>query len=328
MSDEVVKITKYKGTIKLAKKVLQQIKWFTENWDNEICALGIGKMRHGEMFIERLVFPTQTVNGSHVHFKPEDWGTIIKDLSLEDLKNIIFYWHKHPDSSPGASDGDEDDTFDVFMDPKAGRTIFGFLQTSNSTSGMKYEARIEMRKPVWASIECNLVIDEDTKIEKECLKIIKDKVTKGTLGASDQPGVGKAEEPPITDEEINEQPETLPPYGIFKVTKEGKEVVVEFSPNFEDFLITVIEESDNLIKFASSFLRNRRWCKRLYPEKGKLHELFLALREVQVGMEAEDLESSLKQDDDEKDNDKKTSGVTQDEMIQETINRYNNWGMC
>jgi len=183
-------MTQYNGIIRIAEKPWQQICWFTRNYDKEIGAIGIGKVKNQELYVEKLFFPTQTVSGAHVHFKPSDWGTLMKEMTKEELDKVIFYWHKHPDGMTSASQGDEDDTFDVFMDEDSKRKIFGFLQTAKNTKNdsVESEARIEMRKPLWASIEANVYTDKDEEIEVECEKILKEKITEGYASASDQPG--------------------------------------------------------------------------------------------------------------------------------------------
>ena len=202
-------MTKYKGIIRLKEKPYQTIKWFTEHFDKEIGAIGIGEVIDGEVVVEKLVFPQQVVNSAHVHFRPEDWASIVKELSEEELEKVIFYWHKHPNGMVGASQGDEDDTFDVFMEPDSGREMFAFMQTANNTvgNGFKYEGRIELRKPLWASItDVEMVTDKDDKIEKSCLKIIEKCVKEGTASASDQPGFNKTEviTPPIATPTITQ----------------------------------------------------------------------------------------------------------------------------
>ena len=184
-----------KPAIVLRDKPAKQIKWFTKNWDKEIGALGIGKLYNGQIIVEELCFPTQNVNGSHVHFEPSDWGPVMKELPVEKIQKICFFWHKHPDGCPGASQTDEDDTYGAFMTPESGRKFMGFLQTAQKSSTdpeLIFEARIEIAKPLRASItEVDLVFDElETEIDMECAKIIKDKVTEGTKSSSDQPGAG------------------------------------------------------------------------------------------------------------------------------------------
>jgi len=182
-------MTEWTAQIHLSDKVFKTIKWFTKNFDNEVGAIGIGEIKGGMLYVEKLFFPTQIVNGMHVHFKPEDWGPLMTEMKDDEWQKVIFYWHKHPDGSAKASPGDEDDTIDVFMDETSGRKIFGFLQTCNKDGKMDYEARIEQREPIWTTIsDVLLVTDEDEKIEKACQKIIKEKITEGTASASEQPG--------------------------------------------------------------------------------------------------------------------------------------------
>ena len=184
-------MTKVKGRIKLLQEPYNMIKWFTkdENFDHEVGALGIGEVKNGELVISKLVFPDQIVNGVHVHFEPKDWAVVLKQLTDEEIGKVCFYWHKHPGSA-SASEGDEEDTFDVFMDDTAGREIFGFLQTADDDGTMEYEARIEIRHPVRATItEVTLTSTENDKIGKKCEKIIKDHITIGNSSAGNQPGV-------------------------------------------------------------------------------------------------------------------------------------------
>ncbi len=185
-----------KPKIILAEEPAKQIQWFTKNWDKEIGALGIGKLTKGNIIVEKLVFPNQTVNGAHVHFKPSDWEPITKELSMEELGKIIFYWHKHPSGMPGASSTDEEDTFDAFMAPEAERRVFGFLQTAPKTmnsSEYEFEARICLAKPVrmWTT-DVDLVLEippEDDPMKAICEKIIEDRVTIGYASPSDNKGI-------------------------------------------------------------------------------------------------------------------------------------------
>lgn len=169
-------MTKIKGKIRLAEKPYKIINWFTNNYEYEVCAFGLGEVVDGEIYIEKLVFPKQKVNSCHVQFDPEDWSSVFKQLEGDEMDKIIFYWHKHPGST-GASDDDEKNTFDVLMDESAGRTIFGFMQTAseNSGDGFKYEARIDIRNtPLSATItDVELVTDSDYKIKEECEQVIK-----------------------------------------------------------------------------------------------------------------------------------------------------------
>jgi proteasome lid subunit RPN8/RPN11 len=156
------------------------IEYFTKNYHNEIGAFGIGKVnKDGSILIEKLVFTKQTVNSVHVAIKPEDWGELIKELSMKDLQNIIFYWHKHPDGSCSSSQGDEDDTYDLLMDEETGkRELMAFLVTSNINGRMECECRIEMRKPIKASIDADFMEEEDLTYEEKCKKILEKNVNK------------------------------------------------------------------------------------------------------------------------------------------------------
>ena len=244
---EVFKITKYKATLRLLEEPFNIIKWFTNNFDKEIGALGIGDLKDGEMVIEKLVFPKQIVNGAHVHFKPEDWAPVIQELTEEEIGRIIFYWHKHPGSA-GASQGDEDDTFDVFMpEEDCERKFFGFMQTAKKANGdMDYEARIELRDPIWASItDVELTTDQDDGIEETCEQIIKDKITVGYASARDQPGVTKDFTSVTTKNETfvidsnNTHNSKIPELTydvVFGVSRNNGNVVLEVNDYFESWI--------------------------------------------------------------------------------------------
>lgn len=119
------------------------------------------------------------MTSAHVHFGPEDWCEIVKELSMEELGRILFYWHKHPDGVASSSQGDEDDTYDVFMDETSGRNLMGFLVTSNSSNGgMTQDCRIEQRSPIWASIPSVMVSEEEDDMKEYCEKIIDEKIIK------------------------------------------------------------------------------------------------------------------------------------------------------
>ena len=172
-------MTKYLGKIVLAPKVYQTIRWFTLNWDKEIAAFGSGVVKNGEMFIEKLHFPNQRVGVATVDFNPADWGPMIKEMTIDEIKKICFYWHKHPNGSPHASGTDEEDSFDAIMDSDANKKYFGFAQSAKTTGdGIDWEARIELRKPLWGTLECEVTTQEDQEIEAECEKILDTRIKK------------------------------------------------------------------------------------------------------------------------------------------------------
>lgn len=209
-----MKMTIRNGTIRIKKEPWQIIEWFTRNFNNEIGALGIGTIINNEMVIEKLVFPNQIVSGAHVHFKPEDWSEICSELTDEEFSNIIFYWHKHPNGSVGASSGDEENTFDVFMGKEADRPIFGFLQTAYSkvNNNIQVEARLEIRQPVIATLlDVRLIAEQDSEIETTCKSIIKKYITIGNEFSTYQPEASK-------EPMIREYGYTTPPTNLFEKT--------------------------------------------------------------------------------------------------------------
>jgi len=171
-------MTKHNGIVILKKDVHKTIEWMTKNYDKEIGAFGIGEIKNNEIVIEKLVFTKQTVNCVHVNILAEDWGEIVKELSVEELGKIIFYWHKHPNNCTSSSQGDEDETYDVLMDEKTDRQLMVFMVTSLDSGKMSYETRIEIRKPIRATIEGRVYTEEDKSYEELCKKIIDEKVKK------------------------------------------------------------------------------------------------------------------------------------------------------
>lgn len=174
-------MTKYNGVIVLAKEAWKTIEWFTRNYDKEIGAYGIGEVKNGELIVEKLVFPEQTVNSVHVHIGVEDMAALVKELDIKEFGKVIFYWHKHPNGSATSSSGDEDDTYDALMDRPHGSKIMGFLVTSLCNGHIEQDCRIEMRKPIISSIPAQTVSMEDVSMEKKCKKIIFEKIEKPAL---------------------------------------------------------------------------------------------------------------------------------------------------
>ena len=256
-------------------------------------------MKGGVLFVERLVFPNQIVNGAHVHFKPEDWGTVIANTTDDEFQRINFYWHKHPDGMPGASQGDEDDTFDVFMPEDTERKFFGFMQTcKKSGGGMDYEGRIEMRDPIFASItNVKMVTNEDLKIESECLRIIKKHITDGNEYSGSQPGF-KNEEPKVTTPATTVTTE-VPKAGIKPLLnelpmiqtkqKDGK-IFVTISSFLESVFDTCIEsQAGDIIKnMDTTFPKNTDEfvIKVIYPKKKKHAFIVSVIDQLSVDIKA------------------------------------------
>lgn len=280
-------MTQYSAVIRLEDKPYKIIKWFTQNFDKEVGAIGIGKVVNGEVVVSKLVFPKQIVNGVHVHFKPEDWAPLMTELSNEEMEQVIFYWHKHPDNCPSASQGDEDDTFDTFMDETSGRKMFAFLQSANSKDGIKFEGRIEMREPVWCSItDVEIVTDEDYAINEECKAIIRDKITTGYASASDQPGSeGKPKSTIVYDWDKKtfvdtEKEEAFP---LFDIEKRDGAVYVTFDLELKEYMEMIIEY-DNIKPLISNKTMFENTIKdtgllRIFPTKGNLDKLYDAWKE-------------------------------------------------
>lgn len=175
-----------KATIVLGNEVRKKIKWFTEHYENEIGAVGIGGIKtfNGKkcFYVEKLLFPKQEVTGATVHIEATGWADIIKELELKELGKIMFYWHRHPGGSPHRSSTDEEDTFGTFMADEAKRKHFVFLQTAWKDGKVVREARIDIRNPIRFTITDENIellyeksVEEDL-LEKECKKIIEEKV--------------------------------------------------------------------------------------------------------------------------------------------------------
>jgi len=174
-------MTKWYGSIVLSQKVYDVIKWFTLNWDKEIGAFGTGKLKNGSLYIEKLFFPQQKVTGASVNITPENWGPMLTEMTDDEIKNVCFYWHKHPNGTPGASHTDEEETYDAIMDTDEKKKFFGFAQSAKKGNDeIMWEARIEMRKPIFGTLDCTVTTEEDEKIEEECKKIIEEKIIKNS----------------------------------------------------------------------------------------------------------------------------------------------------
>jgi len=280
-----------KPRIILDVKPTKIIRWFTQNWDKEIGALGVGEVIKGNIFVKKLVFPDQVVNGAHVHFTPENWKPVIEELSVEELGKVIFYWHKHPDNSPSASSTDEENTFDAFMAPEAKRKIFGFLQTSlkDTTSGtIDYEARIAISKPIRLhTTDVELVFMDNNEIEKECKEIIDKRVTEGYKGPSDQPGMNKEIKTTFdyTTNKVDKTIEDVAGYlNEFNAEINHGAIVLKYSPEFVEVVDDFISGND-VLDLCNKYHHKVDKISGLYltiiqPYRKKIDELFLKCQKL------------------------------------------------
>jgi len=166
-----------KPSIVLTEKVQKIINWFTNNYDNEIGAFGLCELKDGKLVVNQLVFPEQEVTSASVKFgSAKDWSKVYKEVGLENIGKIMFYWHTHPGSA-SASKTDEEDTFGTLMEG-TGRKIFGFLQTAKRFNNIDTEAIIMINEPIVATMEAELSGIEDNGIETECKQIIETKIKK------------------------------------------------------------------------------------------------------------------------------------------------------
>jgi len=104
------------------------------------------------------------------------------------MGKIIFYWHKHPNGTAYSSQGDEDETYDAFMD-STGSKRMAFLVTAEKNGVITQDCRIEIRKPIVGTLESEMFCEEETTVAKYCEKIIKDKIVepkKNTIIYSNQ----------------------------------------------------------------------------------------------------------------------------------------------
>ena len=149
MADEKAKLV-------LSTEVYRQIKWLTFNFDKEIGAVGVGKIKKDKednrhLYIEKLFFPKQEVTYATVHISPDMIHDLCKNPEfMERLKDVCFYWHKHPGTASHSST-DMKDTFETFVTKDT--KWFAFLQTATKADGgMDREARIEVVRPIRTTI--------------------------------------------------------------------------------------------------------------------------------------------------------------------------------
>jgi hypothetical protein len=182
---------KHNAKLVLSYEVYRQIRWLTFNYDKEIGAMGIGKMKTNDegdkyVYVEKLFFPKQQVTAATVHFTSDGYAELLKNKEFVDrMGDVCFYWHKHPGCSAHHSSTDDEDTFETYMAKEAGRKWFAFLQTAKKVDGtMDTECRIDIRNPVRVTI-LNTDIElrhelapEQTEFNKAMTKLIDDVVIK------------------------------------------------------------------------------------------------------------------------------------------------------
>jgi len=153
-----------KAKIVLSHEAFSIIEHLTKTCTTEIAAVGTVSIQSHKVgdegdedsqryfYVDKLYFPDQEVSGATVKIEPQDWMKVIRDIGVDKMGDIAFYWHRHPGSS-NHSHTDKEDTFDVFMSKDAAKPHFLFLQTAIGSNGkMNTEARIELRSPIKATI--------------------------------------------------------------------------------------------------------------------------------------------------------------------------------
>ena len=285
-------MTKYNPEIVLTKEVADIIRWFTMNYDNEIGALGRAEFIDGRFVVDKLYFPKQKVTPSHVSFTPADWP--LAEIG-DDHGKICFYWHKHPEGSASPSTDDEENSFKALMPEDTEKKYHGFLITApnNTKTDMVYYARIDLREPLWATIEnCSLHIEDESGVEEYCQNILTEKVTIGyqhntnkTTNYFDKPNAYKypyttpALTPLNNDKTDKDVLEVKQKNGIVSVTTNNERVQEMFKYDMDDIVqtITNIKHPNGLLEYS------------LKPKKKKLSETLERISAIKLLTEEEKL---------------------------------------
>ena len=230
-------MVEYNARVVLAYEVYRKILWFTENYDKEIGAVGTVKVRQEDgdkyFYVDNIYFPKQEVTGATVHFTAAMWGDLIKELPMEDLGRIGFYWHRHPSSSAHSST-DEEDTFETFMGKEANRKFFIFAQSAQNTAGINWEWRVDVRQPVRATIRdpqiewTHEISEEDEVLAKECEAIIEKCIVKPAVAKTPtynyhKPYTNVDAQAKLFDYRNGRVEEIDPRVGTHVLTKKGRE---------------------------------------------------------------------------------------------------------
>jgi hypothetical protein len=274
-------MTTHKAKILLSNEAYKQINWLTYNYENEIGAVGVGKLRQSEgekyVYVEKLFFTHQAVSGASVHITNGMWKNLLTNKEfMERQHEMCFYWHKHPGSSPTCSMTDEEDTFDTFMSKEAGRKWFAFLQTAKKSygDGMELEARIDIRKPIRVTIE-NKDIDvtyelppEDEKFKKNMEKLIESVVTKDEEEEEEKKGLEKT---------INQTDDLKGLAKIFTLEKSEKKVymdndLLDGESTAVDEKVSITAENGHILVKAGKNFQNVMTAA-LTKKKGRLFPL-------------------------------------------------------
>jgi len=160
MADEIP------AKIVLSNDAFSKIDYLTRHYTNEIAAVGTVSIEGNKVgeegkedveryfYIKDLFFPYQEVSLANIKIKPEMYTKgVIKEVGVDHMGDIAFYWHKHPNGSATHSQTDKDDTFDTLISSVTAKPYYLFLQTSIGNDGeLLTEARIEMRTPIRTTI--------------------------------------------------------------------------------------------------------------------------------------------------------------------------------
>ncbi len=160
----------YNIEIEVMHEVAERINWLTRNYDKEISAWLTGKTEKGKIIIDGLLFPKQEVSGASVDTDTSALIKLKKEYGAK-CKRIIGHWHSHNDMSSYWSATDND-----FIKEFIEQRKFALFMVSSRRDGIR--TRIDVNDPLHLTLdELPIIVKyENTKLEKEMLKVIKDKI--------------------------------------------------------------------------------------------------------------------------------------------------------
>jgi len=163
--------------IKITENAYLKMRYFTEHCDKEISGLGKVKYINNELVIYDAEIFTQNVSSIHSTLDVDTLAIFLNEkiTQKENTKDYKVWFHSHANMKAYFSQTDID-TIDQ-------STEFDYLISIVMNKYEENEARLDIFRPARLTIPLKLqiLLEDNKKIEKQCIKEIKEKVKISTF---------------------------------------------------------------------------------------------------------------------------------------------------
>ena len=161
----------FRFDVVLSKRVKAIMDYYSNNYEKEIGGFIVGKIEDDKVYLEDILFPSQSVSTGEVDITAKDFTLMRKEYGDKCL-DIIGNWHSHNSMGCFWSATDENECNKIFMESN---NVGVFVVSSKG----EHLIRIDINKPFNISMDkLTYEVEEDEEFIEEMKKIIEDKVKK------------------------------------------------------------------------------------------------------------------------------------------------------